>query len=100
VIGNALVRAQRCAISLDRENCGGSTMREVSLALVFWTMAMPPLAAEPAHWRLEWPDTDFTRHAVALDEIVSGGPPRDGIPAIDDPRFVPVAEAGLPDREP
>ncbi len=30
---------------------------------------------------------------VPTDEILSGGPPRDGIPAIDRPRFVKAAEA-------
>jgi hypothetical protein len=42
-------------------------------------------------WTAEWPRTDFSRTSVAFDEIRSGGPPKDGIPAIDDPRFVPVA---------
>ena len=39
---------------------------------------------------------------MPLDEIVSGGPPKDGIPAIDRPRYVPVAEARawLRDEEP
>jgi hypothetical protein len=59
-----------------------------------------PLAAQPAQWRLEWPDTDFTRHSVRFDEIIPGGPARDGIPSIDDPTFVPVAQAELPDNEP
>ena len=75
-------------------------MREVVLALVFWIVAVPPLAAEPAHWRLEWPDTDFTRHSVPLNEIIPGGPPKDGIPSIDEPAFVPADEAALPDNEP
>jgi hypothetical protein len=46
--------------------------------------------------------TDFTRHSVPLEEIVSGGPPRDGIPAIDHPRFENVREANrwLGDRDP
>lgn len=30
---------------------------------------------------------------VPLDQIVSGGPPPDGIPSIDDPRFISVQEA-------
>ncbi|MFQ6044835.1 MAG: DUF3179 domain-containing protein [Gemmatimonadales bacterium] len=49
----------------------------------------------------EW-RTDFTRHTVPLEEIVPGGPPKDGIPAIDHPRFVSVREADdwLDDREP
>lgn len=38
--------------------------------------------------------TDFSRHTVPLEEIVSGGPPKDGIPAIDRPRFESVREAG------
>lgn len=56
----------------------------------------------PARLVLEWPRTDFERHTVPLEEIVSGGPPRDGIPAIDRPRFVTVAEARgwLHPREP
>lgn len=32
---------------------------------------------------------------VPLDKIVSGGPPRDGIPSIDRPKFVSVDEAAL-----
>jgi Protein of unknown function (DUF3179) len=47
-------------------------------------------------------ETDFSRHSVSLDEFVAGGPPRDGIPPIDDPVPVPVAAADrwLDDREP
>jgi hypothetical protein len=75
-------------------------MRGTVLALVVWMIAGPPLAAEPAHWRLEWPQTDFTRHSVDLDEIIPGGPPRDGIPVIDKPEFAPVPAATLPEDEP
>jgi hypothetical protein len=38
--------------------------------------------------------TDFTKHSVPLAQITSGGPPKDGIPAIDKPVFETVAEAG------
>jgi len=48
--------------------------------------------ASPSFWKSEWPDTDFSKHSVSFDEIMSGGPPKDGIPSIDDPRFVPVSE--------
>ncbi len=48
--------------------------------------------ATPERWARAWPQTDFTRTAVNLDEILSGGPPKDGIPSIDNPQFVPVAE--------
>ena len=46
--------------------------------------------------------TDFSKHSVPFDEIMSGGPPKDGIPAIDQPKFVSVQEADdwLGDREP
>lgn len=37
--------------------------------------------------------TDFSRHSVPYSEIVSGGPPKDAIPAIDSPKFVGVEEA-------
>jgi hypothetical protein len=40
-----------------------------------------------------WPDTDFTIHSVDYSEIMSGGPPPDGIPAIDEPNFESVSEA-------
>jgi thiol-disulfide isomerase/thioredoxin len=46
--------------------------------------------------------TDFTKHSVPYNEILSGGPPKDGIPAIDAPRFVSAEEADewLEPREP
>lgn len=55
-------------------------------ALSGWAVQVPVTAQVPgAH---EWPDTDFTRTLVDLDEIRSGGPPKDGIPSIDAPAFV------------
>ncbi len=68
--------------------------------LVAFTLAAA-LARAEAQSTAEW-RTDFSRHSVPLEEIVSGGPPKDGIPAIDHPRFVPVAEANrwLNGREP
>ena len=60
-----------------------------------------PAAANPERWAQEWPNTDFSRSSVAFDSIMSGGPPRDGIPAIDDPRLIEVAmEARLDPLEP
>lgn len=37
--------------------------------------------------------TDFTRSLVSAEEIVAGGPPKDGIPAIDAPHHVTIADA-------
>jgi hypothetical protein len=45
--------------------------------------------------------TDFKRHAVPLSEFRSGGPGKDGIPAIDEPKFLAVDEVDfLEPREP
>jgi len=46
--------------------------------------------------------TDFSRHTVPYDEILSGGPARDGIPPIDAPKFTTPEEASkwLGDQEP
>ena len=50
----------------------------------------------------EWPKTNFDKRSVALDEIMSGGPPKDGIPAIDAPKFVDITNADdwVDDNEP
>jgi hypothetical protein len=37
--------------------------------------------------------TDFGRRLISFAEILSGGPPKDGIPAIDNPAFVSTSEA-------
>lgn len=63
-------------------------------------LAVPALA-EPSQWRGEWPKTDFSRSAVPFDEILSGGPPKDGIPALDTARMIPAgSETRLADAEP
>jgi hypothetical protein len=36
--------------------------------------------------------TDFGRHSVPYSDILSGGPPKDGIPAIDNPKSITVEE--------
>ncbi len=47
-------------------------------------------------------ETNWERRTIEYDEILSGGPPRDGIPSIDDPQFVEPDEAAewLVDNEP
>ncbi len=37
--------------------------------------------------------TDGVKHSIPLNEILSGGVPKDGIPSIDDPKFVSTKEA-------
>ena len=41
----------------------------------------------------EFPKTDFNNRSVELDSILSGGPPKDGIPSIDQPAFATIAQA-------
>jgi hypothetical protein len=71
-------------------------------ALALAVSATPALAQPPESWTRAFPETDFSQHAVPFAEIQSGGVPKDGIPSIDDPKFVPVAarEDWLADREP
>jgi hypothetical protein len=40
-----------------------------------------------------------TKHTVPPDQIVNGGPPRDGIPSIDNPNFVSANDATLQDMD-
>jgi hypothetical protein len=57
--------------------------------------------ADPQDWTNEGWKTDFSRMSVPAKDILSGGPPRDGIPSIDDPAFLPAAQVtGMADREP
>ena len=38
-------------------------------------------------------DPSGVKYIVDPDKIVGGGPPKDGIPSIDNPKFVPLKEA-------
>lgn len=71
---------------------------------------MPSFTASPTFLPEETPpsgaqnefSTDFSKHTVPYTEILSGGPPKDGIPAIDNPKYVSVSEADewLDENEP
>lgn len=60
-------------------------------------LALACTAGESADLR-----TNRAKALVPLDEIISGGPPPDGIPAIDRPQFIPLAEVArwLAPKEP
>jgi hypothetical protein len=47
-------------------------------------------------------ETDFSKHSVPLSEFQSGGPPRDGIPPVDEPKPTSQSDADewLSEREP
>ncbi len=74
-------------------------MRILAAVLAIWGTGV---SASPEFWQHEWPNTDFETTSVeSWVEILSGGPPRDGIPALDDPTFIEVAdESRLTEREP
>ncbi|MGH2581634.1 MAG: DUF3179 domain-containing protein [Anaerolineales bacterium] len=59
------------------------------------TISVNPTSLSPDELRVFQGEfsTDFDIHSVSFSEILSGGPPKDGIPAIDDPHFVSVEEA-------
>ncbi len=64
---------------------------------------VPPLWADAPHpsWAREFPKTDFSNTTIDYADILSGGPPRDGIPAINDPKFVKIADIqDLTDTDP
>ncbi len=79
-----------------------SPFRHLAAGALALVVASGSALANPDFWRQEWPNTDFEKTSVASwSEILSGGPPKDGIPALDDPGFIPVAdEARIGDREP
>jgi hypothetical protein len=77
------------------------------LRFLFGVLAMSLLLATgaqaaPESWTRAWPETDFANHTVPLEEIRSGGVPKDGIPPIDEPVFAPVdaARGDLESTEP
>jgi hypothetical protein len=61
-------------------------VRSLVLFLVSVTLATAQLA--PGRWA-----TDLSKRSIELSELRSGGPPKDGIPAILNPRFVSGANA-------
>ena len=71
-----------------KRNAGASLAMFVLSVVLGVTSAVCEVASTgPDPLRTEWPHTDFARHSVPFTEIRSGGPPKDGIPAIDAPRF-------------
>ncbi len=57
--------------------------------------AVPAALPEEAGDAVNVMITDGVRHTIPLEEIRSGGPPKDGIPSIDDPMFAVVGDASF-----
>ena len=51
-----------------------------------------PASANPDRWRAQGWKTDFTKSDINFSDILSGGPPKDGIPSIDKPTFGTVSD--------
>ena len=69
-------------------------IRAICLALGVLTItAVNGYGSElPKEWEEEWPRTDFSKHMVSFEDILSGGVPKDGIRSIDNPRFANVSD--------
>jgi len=77
-------------------------MRRAFLCILCLIFCASLVRADPTFWKHEWPDTDFSRNSVpSWSEILSGGPSKDGIPALSDPRFINAGEeTRIAGREP
>jgi hypothetical protein len=73
-------------LAVVASGCGGSSSAPSEAG------AERELPAEAQEFRAEGWKTDFAKREAPLSEFLSGGPPRDGIPAIDAPRFLRVDE--------
>ena len=71
-----------------------------SLAAAALVFSSAPAIAQVAFWENEWPLTDFEKTSVEFIEIMSGGPPKDGIPALNSAEFATPDLTDIPLREP
>ena len=77
-------------------------MRYLSLIFALAMLMVSSVSwAQEQRWQAEGWRTDFSIKSVNFAEILSGGPPKDGIPPIDNPKFTAVGNvADLTDRDP
>jgi Protein of unknown function (DUF3179) len=81
-----LVAAVAVVLLAAMSGCGGSADSPGERAS---EGELPPEALD---FQVEGWKTDFARREAPLSEFRSGGPPKDGIPPIDSPRFLSVDE--------
>jgi len=90
----ALKPAETSSAELTSLQPQNTVTSEIPQAIPQQTAAATTLPAEsPPRGAAGEFSTDFSKHTVSYNEIFSGGPPKDGIPAIDKPAFVSVNEA-------
>ncbi|MGK0296974.1 MAG: hypothetical protein ACI9XC_000574 [Gammaproteobacteria bacterium] len=71
------------------------------ISIYFFIISSNCIAQIPSDWQYEWPDTDFSQSSIEFSEVMSGGPPKDGMPAIDNPKFTTAINAQyIGDSEP
>lgn len=94
--------SQAGSLPAGGDTTGGPVATVPTVAPVATPTAKPQVDLDDVQFNTGGWKTDFSKHSVPLDEILPGGPPRDGIPPIDAPQFVSVEEAGawLTSREP
>ena len=68
----------------------GIAVAILTIGLSFWQTGLSSTAQT---------ENGMTEAIVPLDRIVSGGPPRDGIPSIDNPKFISSGDATLQDSD-
>ncbi len=68
----------------DYTQFGQFAVKNAFILTFFILIIFTPLSA------LGW---DFSKHSIPLDDIVSGGPPKDGIPALFNPKYVKARDA-------
>ncbi len=85
------------AMTAGTDDGGGSGAGAQATASVSVSAGVPQLSGElitdgvPPPFRTRGFSTDFSRRTVEWDSILSGGPPKDGIPAVDSPSFESLA---------
>jgi len=91
VAGSLLLAACAAAHGTSSETATppATPAAKTAVAVATPTREAPPPSGAKAEF-----STDFSRHTVDYAEILSGGPPKDGIPSVDDPQFISVEEAG------
>lgn len=85
------VTGQRLAQRLLRDRGWRfAIVRIAALSGIGWLLlkAMATPLPTPENLQSLWPETDFSRSSVALDELEPGGPARDGIPALVEPHLL------------
>jgi hypothetical protein len=80
----------------------GSLILLVVVVALFAVCASPQGKSGESTNRFAGWKTNTAKRSVNLDEILSGGPPKDGIPALDHPKFISIEDARkwLSEKEP